>query len=120
MHNYKELNIWKNSLAIAIDVYYLSADFPKEENFGLTSQIRRSAVTVPSNIAEGSSRSSNKDFNRFLEIAMGSSFELQTQLEISKTVLKIDADKADKLNNEITENQKMIRGFMQKIQQELK
>lgn len=120
MHNYKELNIWKNSLAIAIDVYCLSADFPKEENYGLTSQIRRSAVSVPSNIAEGSSRTSDKDFNRFLEIAMGSSFELQTQLEISKAVLKIDEVKAEKLNNDITENQKMIRGFMQKLKQEIK
>lgn len=120
MHNYKDLNIWKNSLAIAIDVYYLSSYFPKEENFGLTSQIRRSAVSVPSNIAEGSSRSSSKDFNRFLEIAMGSSFELQTQLEISKAVLDIDYEKADLLNDKISENQKMIRGFMQKIQQDNK
>ncbi len=71
-HNFKSLNIWKLSLALTNEIYQITDDFPKTENYGLTSQIRRCAVSVPSNIAEGSSRNSNKDFNRFLEISLGS------------------------------------------------
>ncbi|MFT7157597.1 MAG: four helix bundle protein [Parvicella sp.] len=115
MHNYKELNIWKKSFEIAQDIYLISQDFPQNENYGLTSQIRRCAVSVPSNIAEGSSRKSDKDFCRFLEIALGSSFELQTQLELAIVVLKINNQNIDKVLNNINENQKMIRGFIMKL-----
>jgi four helix bundle protein len=115
MHNYKELNIWKKSFEISQDIYLISQDFPQNENYGLTSQIRRCAVSVPSNIAEGSSRKSDKDFCRFLEIALGSSFELQTQLELAIVVLKINNQNIDKVLNNINENQKMIRGFIMKL-----
>lgn len=119
MHNYKELNIWKNSYEIAREVYIISRDFPQNEVYGLTSQIRRCAVSVPSNIAEGSSRNSIKDFCRFLEIALGSSFELQTQLELAKDVLKIEYQKIDTILNHINENQKMIRGFINKLRKNM-
>ena len=84
MHNFRKLTIWKDSMNLTLDVYHLTQHFPKEEKFNLTSQIRRSAVSVPSNIAEGAGRNTNKDFNNFLGIATGSCYELETQLILSK------------------------------------
>lgn len=84
MHNLKELKIWHKAMELTAEVYRLTADFPKEEKYGLTSQIRRAAVSIPSNIAEGAGRNSNKEFVQFLAISNGSSFELQTQLLLSK------------------------------------
>lgn len=116
MHNFKELNIWTKSIDLSVAIYELTKNFPDAEKFGLTSQIRRCAVSIPSNIAEGSSRSSNKDFARFLQIALGSAFELETQLTISEKVLKIDSSTIEELNKKIVEIQKMINGFKQSIQ----
>jgi four helix bundle protein len=84
MHNLKELKIWHKAMELTTEVYRLTANFPKEEKYGLTSQIRRAAVSIPSNIAEGAGRNSNKEFVQFLAISNGSSYELQTQLLLSK------------------------------------
>ena len=86
MRNFKELKIWQKGFDIAINCFKLTEDFPSEQKFALTSQINRSGVSIPSNIAEGSSRSSEKDYNRFLEISLGSCFELETQLLISQAI----------------------------------
>lgn len=86
MHNLKELKVWNKAIELATEVYQITADFPKEEKYGLTAQIGRSAVSVPSNIAEGAGRNSNKEFNHFLGISNGSSYELQTQLIISRNL----------------------------------
>jgi len=83
MHNLQELKIWQKAINLSIGVYEITSNFPKEEKYGLISQIRRSAVSIPSNIAEGAGRNSNKEFVHFLSIANGSAFELQTQLIIS-------------------------------------
>ena len=83
-HNFKKMMIWKNAMDLSNSVFKITKEFPKQEDYGLTSQINRSAVSVPSNIAEGSSRYSNKDFNRFLEISLGSLYELHTQLVLAK------------------------------------
>lgn len=83
MHRFKDLEIWKKSREFCSLVYEMTSNFPSEEKFGLTNQLRRAAVSVPSNIAEGCSRKSNKDFSRFLEIALGSMYEVETQLLIS-------------------------------------
>ena len=83
MHKFKELEIWKKSRIFSAKVYQATSVFPIEERFGLTNQLRRASVSIPSNIAEGSSRNSDKDFARFLEIAIGSAYELETQLLIS-------------------------------------
>jgi len=80
LHNYKELEIWKEGLELAKLVYEITQDFPKEEIYGLTSQLRRCVIYISSNIAEGSGRDSTKDFNHFIAITTGSSFELETQL----------------------------------------
>ncbi|MFK7784284.1 MAG: four helix bundle protein [Crocinitomicaceae bacterium] len=84
MHRYKDLKFWKESKDLSVEIYHLTARFPKEEKFGIVNQMRRASVSIPSNIAEGSTRNSNKDFSRFLDYSMGSAYELETQMEISK------------------------------------
>ena len=80
MAGYRDLKVWQTAMRLAAEAYRLSAAFPKQEIYGLSSQIQRSAVSVPSNIAEGHGRNSNKEFNHFLGVAMGSLAELETQL----------------------------------------
>ena len=116
MHKFKELNIWKNSMELTVDIYHLTKSYPDTEKFGLISQIQRCSTSIPSNIAEGSSRLSNKDFARFLQIALGSAFELETQLTISKKVHNLDNNIIDKLIIRVVEIQKMINGFRISIQ----
>ncbi len=115
MHNYKELNIWKDSFELAKLAYDYSARLPKKEDYGLISQIRRCSVSVPSNIAEGTSRSSDKEFCRFLEIALGSSFELQTQVELSQELFDIEFKTITEFYTKLNNNQKMIRGLIDKL-----
>ena len=116
MRNFKKLLIWQKGFQIAIKSFQLVILFPKEEKFGISSQITRAAVSIPSNIAEGSSRSSNKDYNRFLEISLGSSFEMETQLLIAEAVNFGEKEKRDELLKDIDEEQKMIMSFMSKLQ----
>ena len=111
MHNYKELEIWKASLKICTPIYKLTKTFPDDEKFGLISQIRRAAVSVPSNIAEGSSRSSNKEFSHFLSIALGSLFELETQLQLSIDLNFLKQISVEKLMLDIIQLQKKISTF---------
>lgn len=82
MNNFKELHVWKKSMNLVKTIYSATKCFPREEQFGLTNQIRRCAVSIPSNIAEGAGRNSPKEFNHFLSIALGSCFELETQIII--------------------------------------
>src|ERR1700742_3587490 len=84
MRDFKKLKIWQKGFQIVINCFEITKNFPQEEKYGLISQIRRAAVSIPSNIAEGSSRISNKDYDRFIGISLGSCFELETQLLISK------------------------------------
>ena len=106
MHKLKDLKIWQRAISLATNVYKITAQLPPEEKYGLTVQIRRSAVSVPSNIAEGAGRNSNKEFGYFLGVANGSSFELQTQFIISKN-LGLVHDEVDVLLDEIEQIQKM-------------
>ncbi|RTL59863.1 MAG: four helix bundle protein [Sphingobacteriales bacterium] len=115
MLNFKNLKIWQKGFNIAVNAYKLTATFPKEEKFAITSQVTRSAVSIPSNIAEGSSRSGNKDYKRFLEISLGSSFELETQLLIADAVNFGDSDLRQEILKEVDEEQKMIISYMNKI-----
>ena len=101
---YKDLIVWQKSLELVVEVYRLTDKFPKEEVYGITSQIRRCAVSIPSNIAEGKLRDYSKEFKRFLLIAFGSGGELETQIEISKRLNKtkdLDYTKVDSLLNEV-------------------
>ena len=83
MHNFRKLDIWLDGVELADTIYTLTASFPKTEIYGLSSQMQRAAVSVPSNIAEGSGKGSDRDFARFVSISLGSLFELETQIEIA-------------------------------------
>ena len=83
MHRFKDLEIWKQSRMFCTEIYKVTSKFPDTEKFGLIHQLRRASISIPSNIAEGCSRNSNKDLSRFLEIAIGSMYEIETQLLIS-------------------------------------
>ena len=107
MNNYKELKVWQKSVDLAVKIYEATKDFPREEIYGLTSQIRRSAVSIPSNIAEGAGRNTKKDFNNFLGISNGSSCELDTQLIIANRVSFLDSTILEMLQQDLTEIQKM-------------
>lgn len=114
-HNFKKLKIWQEAMNLNKEIFSITNSFPKSELYSLTSQINRSAISVPSNIAEGSSRSSNKDFNRFLEIALGSLFELQTQIILSNYKNFINQNQCSKMELKIEELQKMISGLQKSI-----
>ena len=86
MATHKELDVWKEAISLVTDIYKLTADFPEAEKFGLVSQMRRAAVSVPSNIAEGASRGTNKEYVHFLNISLGSLSELETQIIISENL----------------------------------
>jgi len=108
MNNYKELIVWQKARMLVKSIYRISTLLPSEEKFGLVSQIRRCVVSIPSNIAEGASRSSNKEFAYFLEIAYGSSFELETQLLLCADVDFLPNDTVNHTITELQEIQKMI------------
>ena len=112
MYNFKQLKVWQKGFAIAVQAFTLTETFPKEQKFGLTQQITRASVSIPSNIAEGSSRSSVKDYSRFLEISLGSSYELETQLLISEAVKFGDHSIRSQMLSDINEEQKMLLAFM--------
>jgi four helix bundle protein len=112
MHNFKKLSIWVNAMSLVKDVYLLTSNFPKEEKFGLISQINRCSISIPSNIAEGSSRSSNKEFSHFIKIALGSLFELETQIILSSDFKMINDPDSIIILDKITTLQKMINGFL--------
>jgi four helix bundle protein len=108
MHNFKDLIVWQKSIDLTTKIYSITKGFPSDERFGLTSQIRRAAVSVPSNIAEGAGRESNKEFKHFLSISLGSVFELEAQIIISHRLNLIDDSKVEDIQFRISEIQKMI------------
>lgn len=116
MHKLDDLKIWRKAMEIAEKTYLLSAEFPSEEKFGLTSQIRRSTVSVPSNIAEGAGRSTKGEFKNFLSIASGSSYELLTQLILSHRLNLISEEKARPIISEVIEVQKMNYALIKSLE----
>jgi four helix bundle protein len=115
MHNLKELKIWTKAIDLTVDVYNATVNFRSDERFGLISQSRRCAVSIPSNIAEGAGRNSKKEFSNFLGIANGSSYELQTQLIISNKLSLLSDELLDVLLNQIDELQKMNYAFQKTL-----
>ena len=107
MHRFEELKIWQKAMDITESCYRVTDNFPKAEKYGLTSQLRRSAVSIPSNISEGAGRNTNGEFKQFLGIANGSSFELLTQLYLSKRLNLITEEKVRPIINEVLEVTKM-------------
>ncbi|MDO8604392.1 MAG: four helix bundle protein [bacterium] len=118
MTSYKDLVVWKRSIDLVIEIYKLTDNFPKEEIYGLTSQMRRSSVSISSNIAEGSMRGTKKDFRNFLIIAFGSGAELETQIVISKRLPKtmhLDYTSVEKPLDEIM---RMLNKFISQLEKD--
>lgn len=119
MNYFKELKVWQKAIELVTDTYLKYQSFPKEEIYGLTSQIRHCAVSIPSNIAEGCGRNKVKDFNNFLGISLGSAFEFETQLIISKNLQFINQDDFNFLEAEIQHIQNMIIKLKSSIEKKL-
>ena len=113
-HNFRELEVWKQAIALSKRVYLSTKQFPAEEKFGITSQIQRASVSIASNIAEGAGRGTNKDFVHFLNIALGSAFELETQILLSKELNYIDEDDMKCIINELHMIQPRLNSLIKK------
>lgn len=117
MKSHKDLDVWKEAIELAKTVYLVTQDYPKEEMFGLVSQMRRATVSIASNIAEGAARQGNKEFLQFLYIAIGSASELDTQIEISKTASMGDKEKLSEVQESVNRVARMIQGLIRSIKQ---
>jgi len=115
MHNFKKLKIWNESMNLVSETYKITKTFPEFEKFGLTSQMNRCAISIPSNIAEGSSKSTNKHFKNYLEISLGSAFEWETQLIIAFNQQYVSGETFNQLEEKIKELQKMISSFQSSL-----
>lgn len=115
MKNFKKLHIWSKAMDLTIDIYNQTKPFPKEERFALTNQIRRSSVSIPSNISEGCGRRTIPDQAHFMDIAIGSSFELETQILLAKKLGYLSEEEADKTLNEITFIQVALTNYTSKL-----
>ncbi|MBU0484681.1 MAG: four helix bundle protein [Proteobacteria bacterium] len=110
-----KLNVWQRAMAFVKDIYQVTARFPEEEKFGLVSQMRRAAISIPSNIAEGAARNTHREFVHFLHIAQGSISELETQLIISKDLGLISEESCQKIIAELDEISKMVVGLQKSL-----
>ncbi len=115
MQDYKKLKVWEKGHGITLDLYRLTASFPKEELYGLASQLRRSCASIPANISEGCGRGSNMDFGRFLQIALGSAFETEYHLLLAHDLGYIELVEYQKLSSEILEIKQMLSGLLKKL-----
>lgn len=115
MSKFKDLKVWQKAIELVTEVYSITNSLPAEEKYGISSQIRRCSVSIPSNIAEGAGRTTNKDFSHFLDIAKGSSFELETQLIISTNLGYLDKSLFNNFNTKLNEVQRMITGLQKSL-----
>ena len=115
MHNYNNLQIWQQAMDLVEDIYKLTASFPTEEKFGLVSQMTRAAVSIPSNIAEGAGRNSDKDFAHFISIAIGSLYELNTQIVLSERLGYINQTQSQELQKKLDNLQRKSVSFKSKL-----
>ena len=119
MKTHKDLDVWQEGISLVIDVYKIIKQFPSEERFGLVDQIKRSAVSIPSNIAEGAARGSGKDFIRFLHISLGSLAELETQLIISNRLSFISYEELGNFDSQFISIRKKILGLIKYLKKKL-
>jgi len=115
INTYRDLLVWQKSMVLVTSVYKATSAFPNTEQFALTSQIRRSAVSIPSNIAEGYGRRSTGDYVRFLQIAIGSLYEVQTQIEIALNLNYLPKEQFDQLHPQCLEIERMLSSLIRKI-----
>ena len=114
-HNFKNLKIWQEGIKLVSDTYKLTRTFPKFEIYGISNQLNRCAVSIPSNISEGTSKSTDKHFNKYLEDSLGSAYEWETQLIVAFNEKYLDKQKFDELENNIQTIQRMISGFQDRL-----
>jgi four helix bundle protein len=115
MHQFKELKVWQKGRELVKSIYLTTHKFPKEELFGITSQMRRSCVSIQTNIAEGCGRNTDTELNRFFDIANGSAYELETLVILSYDLEYITLEEFEFFNNKLNEIQRMIFGFKQSL-----
>lgn len=116
IRGFKDLIVWQRSVALAVEIYRITKEFPREEIYGITSQIRRASVSIPSNLAEGHARNTKLQFASFIDIALGSAAELETQLTISLQIGYLKQADYDKLVSELTEITRMLYGLLNRVQ----
>lgn len=119
VNSFRDLIVWRKSMQLVTIIYKLSANFPDTEKFGLTNQIRRASVSVPSNIAEGFGRNATGDYVRFLQIASGSLYELQTQLEIAENLTFLTRTQSAEADSLAIECEKMLSSLIRKLRSRL-
>ena len=115
MRDFRKYEIWQDGVSLSTDIYRLTESFPKQETYALANQLQRAVVSIPSNIAEGSSRESEADFARFLEIALGSAYEVETQISIAYNLSYIDQVRFDKILVEVQSLEKRLTNFINKL-----
>lgn len=115
IYSHKDLIVWQKGIKLCKSVYELTEKFPKDEIYGITSQMRRASVSIPSNIAEGRSRNTRKDFIQFLRIALGSVSELETQIEIAKQLSKTNQYSYEEIDILLNEVSRMTMGMIKKL-----
>jgi len=119
MNTFRDLLIWQKAMLLVTNSYLLTSTFPKDELFGLTSQLRRCSISIPSNISEGFGRGTNKDYHRFLTISLGSLFEFQTQIEIASNLKYISQSDFNKIYEDSRELERMMSSFIKKVKSTL-
>ena len=119
LKNFKELKVWQKAYQLCLDIYHISKDFPNEEKFGLTSQIRRAAVSIPSNISEGYGRRTTQDYIRSLYIAYGSNCELETQTLLYGDLACITVEKQNSLLEKISEVERMLKALIKSLEKKI-
>jgi four helix bundle protein len=117
MQDFKNLVVWQKAHALTLTIYQTTRDFPSSELYGLTSQMRRSAASIPTNLAEGAGRNTNADFARFVDIAMGSASELTYQVMLAKDLNLIPSEHYLVLERDLTEIRKMLAGLLKRLRQ---
>jgi four helix bundle protein len=120
IRNFRDLEVWQLGKRIVMRVYETTRAFPREEQFGLISQMRRAAVSIPSNIAEGFNRYNNREYRHFLYIALGSCAEIETQIEVSGDLRYIDDTARDELLEQIDFESRMLRNLIKKLEERVK
>jgi four helix bundle protein len=118
MKDFRKLSVWEKSHSLVIEIYKITASFPKNETFGLTSQIRRACASIPANIAEGCGRDGETELARFLQIALGSASELEYHILLARDLTFLDEKSYDNLNNRVTEVKRMLTSLIQKLRVE--
>ena len=120
MKTHKDLDVWKKSVSLVTSIYEVTKTFPKDEIYGITNQIRRSAVSIPSNMAEGSARKGEKEFIQFLYISLGSMAELETQLIIANNLKYVNLNDYELMTGRLEEIRKMIIGLIKFVKNKIR